>query len=85
MKEDPFDGDEKALVPKMIHNGTWIINRGFPHDVTCDKNRFIKMNECGGGSVNFRNNSACVVKDKGSIILNNEISCDDVYWVKYLK
>lgn len=50
-----------------------------------DKNKFITMEHCDGGSVRFGNGSPCVIRVKGSIVLTDEITCEDVYWVDRLK
>lgn len=85
VKEDSIKEGDMALISSINQCGEWVIDGGFTHHMTGDKNKFLNMEDCNGGIVRFRNDAPCVVKGKGSIALNNKKNCDDVYWVEGLK
>lgn len=71
---------ESHHILSVKNNDYWIIDSGCANPMTRYMRKFIIMEECDGGVVIFGNGSPCVIKDKGSIVLNEKITCDDVYW-----
>ena len=53
--------------------------------MTGDRNKFISLRLNDNGSITFGNNAPYAIKGKGSIALDNEADCEDVYWVEGLK
>ena len=88
IKEDP-NGEmyesETALISYVSKNDSWIIDSGCSHHMTSDLNKFDKFEETNdGGTIQLGNDVPCVVKGKGSLMLNDKIICDDSYWVQGL-
>lgn len=67
------------------NNDKWIINSGCSHHMNGDFTKFDKFEECDGGSIKLGNDVPCLVKGRGSLTLNDKITCDDAYWVQGLK
>ena len=61
---------------------TWIIDNGCSHHVSRDKKKFEHLEHYDRGSVKFGNKEPCCIKEKGHILLTNELICDNAYWVK---
>ena len=75
-----------ALISHVRKNDTWFIDSGFSHrHMTGEKTKFEHMEHYDGGSVKFGNNEPCCIKGKGCISPNNELRCDNAYWVEGLK
>lgn len=88
VKEDPNEEryeDNKALISHVSKNDIWIISSGCSHHMTGDISKFNKLEECDGGIVKLGNDIICLVKSRGSLMLNKKIRCDDEYWVQGLK
>ena len=49
------------------------------HHITSDKRKFIEIKKCDGGATNFDNDNPCVVKGKGTIVLNDKTQCMDFF------
>ena len=69
----------------MSKNDIWIIDSGFSHHMTGDTSKFDKIEHYNWIRVKFGNDATCYVKGKGSIKLNENIKCDNSYWVDVLK
>ena len=73
------------FISHVSKNDTWRIDSGCSHHMTSDKTKFKHLEHCDGGSIIFGNNEPCYVKGKGCITLNDEIRCDNAYWVEGLR
>ena len=52
--------------------------------MTGDRRKFITFTQYDGNSVRFGNNAPCQIKEKGTIKLTVNISCDNAYYVEGL-
>lgn len=87
LKEDSEEEEryvETTFISKVRKNDTWIIDSGYTHHMTGDEEKNEYLEHYNGGSVKIRNDTACQVKGKGSILMNNKIRCENAYWVKGL-
>lgn len=53
--------------------------------MTCDRRKFLSLQEFDGGFVRFGDNKACRIKGKGTISLDGKTNIDNVYYVKGIK
>ncbi|GLJ43327.1 hypothetical protein SUGI_0899930 [Cryptomeria japonica] len=62
VKEDSIEEGDMALISSTNRCGEWVIDSGCTYHMTDDRNKFLSMEDCDGGSVRFRNDAPCVVK-----------------------
>ena len=79
---DNEEDDEMRLISHVRKNDTWIIDSGFSHHMTGDKEKIENFEDYDGGSVRFGNNEPCCIKGRGIISLTKELVCDNAYWAE---
>ena len=83
--EDDFDDDNAtALISHVNKNDKWIIDSGCSHHMTSDRSKFSTFETYDGNNVKFGNDAPFPIKEKGSIILIDTITCDNTYFVEGL-
>lgn len=84
MKDDSEEEEkheETTLIYKVRKNDTWIIDSGCTHHMTSDIEKFDRLDEYDGGSIRMGNDAPCMVRGKGSLMINDRIKCENAYWV----
>ena len=84
MKDESDEDEATTLVSCVNKNDGWIIDSVCPHHMTGDKSNFITLNYYDRNSVRFGNDAPCLIKEKGSIKLIDNILCDNAYYVEGL-
>lgn len=73
MKDD-LEEEEKyektTLISKVSRNDTWIIDSGCTHHMIGDIEKFDLTDEYDGGFVRMGNDAPCMVRGKGSLMIN---------------
>ena len=77
MKDDSYEDEKTTLISHVSKNDRWIIDSGFSHHMSGNTNNFDKLEHYNGIRFKFGNDATCYVKGKGSIILNDNIMCDN--------
>lgn len=73
VKEDNTEEGDMTLISSSNQCGDWVIDSGCTHHMTSDRNKFLSMEDCNGGTMRFGNDDPSVVKGKGSIALNDKL------------
>ena len=81
MKYDS-DEDTTTLISYVNKDDKWIIDSGFSHHMTTDKNKLKTFESFDGNSVKFGNDSPCPVKGKGFVVLTDKIICEKTYFIE---
>lgn len=50
--------------------------------MTGDEEKFDHLEQYNGGSVKRGNDTPCMVRGKGCLLINDKIKCDNAYWVE---
>ncbi|XP_059073824.1 uncharacterized protein LOC131874458 [Cryptomeria japonica] len=75
----------KVALHAKVEPKSWIIDSICSNHMTCDKGKFINLENYDGGSVKFAREEATPTCEKGSIIIDGKRKIDDVYYVKGLR
>lgn len=63
----------------------WVLDSGFSHHMTRDKDKFLHLEDYDGGFVKFGDNSGIHIRGKGTLLLSDDTTVHDVYYVEGLK
>lgn len=84
MKEDSNEDEKTSLISYVNKNDIWIIDSGCSNHMIGDKDKFENIGPYKGECVKFGNDIPFIVKGKGTIQLDDKITCDNIYWVEGL-
>lgn len=63
----------------------WVLDSGCSHHMTGDKSKFLSFRNHPGGFVKFGDNTGLYITGIGNVLINNDTSINDVYYVEGLK
>ena len=71
--------NENSLISHVTKNDSWIIDSGCSYHMTGDLSKFKEFDD--GGAIMFGSDVPYLVKGKVPLMLNDQIRCNDAYWV----